>query len=343
MGYKKKKAEQEQAKWDEYLQKEMEKEQKTNGDDEKVTTKKTIKSGVKEDNLGDAFSFVGDCILDETWSMDKVKQTISENVANVPAANKMRIRSFNDHNRLIKVYNDSMTLKQNLKRSIKDFTQICCQETAKENEQFTADKILLYAARWFPQRMDFGNQIEYAFDKKLKIKSTLKEELSKISGIPLEHIRVEHPRAYLLKNVENRRKVCILDWENEKCTDQSTLTGKQWKCKSGEFILYKDNREKEKLTKEDFETASIVSLVPRREEALVFYTPQQQIEREKEEKLKKEKAKKEQEQAQKDAIERMKQSKDENIQKAQKTMEKSLRRRRRVKRMNKIHRGSQFI
>merc|ERR1712228_1012735 len=268
--YKKKKAEQDQKKWDEYLQKEMEKEKKTNDDEKKSVKAPTIKSGIKDDSLGDAFLFVGDCVLDENWSMDKVKQTIFENVANVPSANKMRIRSFNDHNRLIKVYNDSLTLKANLKRSIKDFTQICCQETAKENEQFTADKILLYAARWYPERMDFGNQIEYAFDKKLKIKSDLKEELSKISGIPLEHIRVEHPRAYLLKNVENRRKVCILDWENEKCGDQSTLTGKQWKCKSGEFILYKDNREKEKLTKEDFETGSIVSVLPQREQALVF-------------------------------------------------------------------------
>merc|ERR1712039_1031996 len=150
------------------------------------------------------------------------------------------------------------------------------------------------------------------------------EELSKISGIPLEHIRVVHPRAYLLKNVANRRKVCIQDWENEKCTEQSTLTGKQWKCKSGEFILYKDNRENERLTKEDFATASIVSFLPRREEALVFYSPEQQIQREKEEKLKKEKAKKEQEQAQKDAIERLKQSQDKGIRKAQASMEKSL-------------------
>merc|ERR1712130_853839 len=263
-----------------------EKEKKTN-DDKKTVKKTTIKSGIKDDSLGDAFLFVGDCILDENWSMDKVKQTIFENVANVPSANKMRIRSFNDHNRLIKVYNDSLTLKGNLKRSIKDFTQICCQETAKENEQFTADRILLYAARWYPERMDFCNQIEYAFNKKLKIKSDLKEELSKISGIPLEHIRVEHPRAYLLKNVENRRKVCILDWENTNCGDNTTLISKQWKCKNGEFILFKDNRETEKLTKEDFETGSITSVIPRREEALIFYSPQQQIEREKEEEIRK--------------------------------------------------------
>jgi len=264
--------------------------------------------------------------LDENWSLDKVKQTIAENVANVPSANRMRIRSFNDSsNRLIKVYNDSLTLKQNLKRSIKDFTQICCQQTEKENERFTADKILLYAARWYPERMDFGPQIEFAFDKKLKIKSSLREELAALSGIPLQHLRVEHPRAYLLKNVANRRKVCILDWENEKCSAQSTLVGKQWKCKSGEFILYKDNREKERLTKEDFETGtSIASLLPRREEALIFYSPAQQIQREKEQKLKKELAQKEQEQAQKDAIERMKQSNDKGIEKVKATMEKSL-------------------
>eukprot|EP00483_Globobulimina_turgida_P008624 UN08642 len=122
--------------------------------------------------------------------------------------------------------------------------------------------------------MDFGQQIEYAFDKKTKIKSELRLELSKYSGIPVEYIRCEHPRAYLLKNVENRRKVCILDWENANCTDHNTLTGKQWKCENGEFILYKDCREKERLTKENFETGSITSVIPRQEEALNFYSPQ---------------------------------------------------------------------
>merc|ERR1712176_927047 len=309
--------------------KEMEKEQeKKDGDDKKDDDKKkpipTIKSGVKEDNLGDAFLFVGDCVLDETWSMNKVKEEITKNVANVPPANQMRLRSFNDHNRLIKVYLDSKTLKQNLKRSIKDYTQICCQKTAKENEEFTEDKILLYVARWYPERMDFGQIVEYAFNKKTKIKSELREELSKFSGIPFENIRCEHPRAYLLKNPENRRKICILNWENTDCGDNTTLISKQWKCKSGEFILYKDNTEKERLTKEDFETASITSILPRREEALVFYTPQQQIQREKEQKLKEEQRKKEQEQAQKDAIQRMKESNDKNIKNAQKAMEKSL-------------------
>jgi len=286
--------------------------------------KKTIKSGVNSDNLGDAFLFVGNCVLDENWTMNKVKETITKNVANVPPSNRMRIRSFNDHNRLIKVYLDSLTLKENLKRSIKDYTQICCQKTAKEDEQFTKDMILLYVARWFPERMDFGPQIEYAFNKKLKIKSELKEELSKFSGIPLEHLRVEHPRAYLLKNVENRRKVCILDWENTNCGDNTTLISKQWKCKNGEFILFKDNRETEKLTKEDFETGSITSVIPRREEALIFYSPQQQIEREKEEEIRKQQRQKEQEQAQKDAIERMQNTKDLKSNQAQKVAVKSV-------------------
>eukprot|EP00483_Globobulimina_turgida_P001049 UN01051 len=256
--------------------------------------------------------------------MQKVKECIFASVANVPAANEMRVRSFNDYNRLLKVYLDSLTLGGNLKRPIKDYTQICCQKTATANESFTKEKILLYIARWYPERMDFGEQIEYAFNKKTKIKSDLRLELSKYSGIAVEYIRCEHPRAYLLKNVENRRKVCILNWENTNCSENSTIIGKQWKCKNGEFILYKDCREKEKLTKEDFESGSITSVIGRQEEALVFYSPQQQIEREKQEKLEQEERKKQQQEAQNDAIERMKQSSELAAKAAQKSMEKSL-------------------
>ena len=329
--YIRKKAEMEQRKWAEFVKREREKEQKQqdgdDGDDKKTkpTKPSPIKSGISEkEDLGEAFLFVGDCILDEEWSMDKVKQTITENVANVPPAYKMRLRSFNDHNRLMKVYLDSKTLKQNLKRSIKDFTQICCQETMTEDEHFTADKLLLYVARWYPDKMDFGPHVEYAFSKKMKIKSELREELSKMSGIPVEHIRTEHPRPYLLKNPENRRKICVLDWDNTNCGEGSTLTGKPWKCKSGDFVLYKDCREPEKLTKEDFETKSIASFLPAQEQALVFYSPQQQIEREQQQKEKEKENKAEFEKAQQDAIERMKQSADVAAKAAQKSMEKAM-------------------
>jgi hypothetical protein len=166
--YIKKRKAQEKRKWDEYLQQEFEKEKEK---EEKQDIKKQVKSGVEDNNLGQAFLFVGNCVLDCNWSMQKVKESICGSVANVPAANEMRVRSFNDYNRLLKVYLDSLTLGANLKRSIQDYTQICCQKTATANESFTKEKILLYIARWYPQRMDFGQQIEYAFDKKTKIKS----------------------------------------------------------------------------------------------------------------------------------------------------------------------------
>jgi len=328
--YKKKKAQREQKKWDEYLRKEKEKEEaaaaKNDDDDSKTPSMKpkTIKSGLPDESLGEAFLFVGDCVLDEQWTMERVKREIVSKVANVPPANQMRLRSFNDHNRLMKVYFDNKTLKGNLKKAIKDYTQICCQQTATENEEFSEDKILLYVAQWFPQRMDFGPTVEYAFNKKTKIKSELREELSKYSGIPVEHLRCDHPRAYYLQNPEHRRKICILDWENESCGEHTVLTSKQWKCKNGEFILFKDNREKEKLSKEDFETASISSLAQREENPLVFYTPQQQIEREIEQKKKEEEEKQMREQAQQDAIARMKQSHDVAAKAAQKSMQKSL-------------------
>eukprot|EP01083_Nonionella_stella_P118255 352992_1 len=314
--FKAKKRKREEDKWKAYLEAEKAKE-----------TAAVVKAEEKEkeEELGAAFLFVGDCVLDSEWPMDKVKREITQRVANVPPANQMRLRSFNDHNRLLKVYLDSKTLGKNLKKQIKDYTQICCQRTAKTNEVLNENMMLLYVARWFPDRMDFGEQIEFALNKKTKIKSELREELSALSGIAVEHIRCEHPRAYLLKNVENRRKVCILDWENSNCTANTTLVSKQWKCKNGEFILYKDNRQKERLTKDDFATKSITfALGSQREEALVFYSPQQQIEREKEKKEKEEANKKEMQQAQQDAIQRIKQSKDVAAKAAQKSMQKAL-------------------
>jgi len=340
--YKQKKAALEQKKWAEFVQSEREKEElKEDGDGDgdadgggdgdgskkeaATETAKSAASAASESaSLGDAFLFVGDCILDGEWPMDRVKRTITENVAGVPAANKMRLRSFNDHNRLMKVYLDSKTLRGNLRRSIKDFTQICCQETAAVDEHLTEDMLLLAVARWYPKRMDIGPPIELALKKKTKIKSELRTELSKMSGIPLEFIRCEHPRPYLLKKPENRRQICVLDWDNTACGDGSTLSGKQWKCKSGDFVLFKDCRETELLTKEDFQTKSISFLPAAREEALVFYSPQQQIEREQQQQREQKEKQEELERAQQDAIERMKQSKEVAAKAALKSMENAM-------------------
>jgi len=208
----------------------------------------------------------------------------------------MRIRDFTSA-RLTKVYLDTKTLRANCGRgrnNVHDFQQICVQKTATK-EHFTKDHLLLLVGRWHSRKMDFSEFQELSFLNTTSIKTELRQILSEYSGIKYEDLQVIHPLPYQVLKVRERTKICIADWEMLDVRDESTLgTARPWKCKSGEYIVYKDKNEKELYTREDFDLG-LVSLAPfiREEVPLIFYTPEQQLEREQamEEEKKKEKEK----------------------------------------------------
>jgi len=210
--------------------------------------------------------------------MKKVKETIHEKVENVPPPELMRIREF-ANKRLTKIYLDTKTLGKNAGGSILDFKQICCQRTSKP-ETIDKDSIMLYVARWHPETLDYSTPQEMSFSKHCLI-TDLKKDLSSLSGIPLEHIRVEHPRPFLLKN-EHKKRICILDWDGSKLIASSTLGSKPWSLRSGDHIFYKDNREKEKYSKDDF-AENIMLKMEFEEQPLIIYDPLEQMLREEEE------------------------------------------------------------
>ncbi|ETO20273.1 hypothetical protein RFI_16943 [Reticulomyxa filosa] len=259
-----------------------------------------------EPDLGDAFLFVGNVILDENWKMGHVKQVIFDAIPNVlrrerkrkkkkkkrrtifciyfmPHPDYMRIRDFTS-SRLTKVYLDTKTLRGNCgrgKNNVHDFQQICVQKVATK-EHLTKDHLLLLVGRWYPREMDFAVFEELSFLNSTPIKTDLRRMLSEYSGISFEDLQVIRPFPYQITKVKERAKLCVADWEMLDIRNDSTLASKRpWKCKSGDYIVFKDRNEKELYTREDFDMG-LVSLAPfiREEVPLIFYTPEQQIERE---------------------------------------------------------------
>jgi len=218
----------------------------------------------------------------------------------------MRIREFMG-NRFTKIYSDNKKLGQNTGNSIKDYKQICCQITINE-DNFTNHHILLNVSRWYPEKFMFGKFEEISLLKNTKIKSELREIISKYSQINIQDIRIEHPRPYELK-INERKKLCILDWNNDKCNDHSTLISEPWTCKDGDYILFKNNQEQERYNLKDFDQGPMQSISFLREEKpLIFYSPEEQIAREKEEEERKQKLEEDKLKNQQDAIERFAQN-----------------------------------
>jgi len=138
----------------------------------------------------------------------------------------------------------------------------------------------------------------------------------------LEHIRVEHPRPFLLKN-EHKKRICILDWDGSKLIASSTLGSKPWSLRSGDHIFYKDNREKEKYSKDDF-AENIMLKMEFEEQPLIIYDPLEQMLREEEENKKLTEQKEKFDTAQQDAILRMQDNAHASAAKAQTIIQKSL-------------------
>ena len=269
----------------------------------------------EEMDLGDAFLFVGSVILDKRWDMKKVKEHIFDNVANVPKVSLMRLREFNN-NRLTRTYSDNKTLGKNAGSSLKDYKGLCIQKCATENELFDNNSLLLNVARWYPEKLMYSRPIEMSFRKHMKIKTELKNFLSDYSGIKFENLRCENPRPYLLK-AGDIEKICILDWDNTKCDSNSTLSSQPWKCKSGDFILFKNNNEKELFGSKDFENANQFSgRFQQAEVPLVILTPEEQILKEEEEKRKRELQKQQDEKNRQDAQNRYNEKKQQQQQQA---------------------------
>jgi len=222
---------------------------------------------------------------------------------------------------------DTKTLRANCgrgKNNVHDFQQICVQKTATK-EHFTKDHLLLLVGRWNPRKMDFSVFQELSFANSTQIKTELRQLLSEYSGIKYEDLQVIHPLPYQVLRVKERTKICIADWEMHDIRDESTLSStRPWKCKNGEYIIYKDKNEKELYTREDFDLG-LVSLAAfiREEVPLIFYTPEQQLERELQMEEQKKKDKEELSAAQKQAVERLQNVTHQSAAKAQEMLAKS--------------------
>jgi len=203
-----------------------------------------------------------------------------------------------NNNKLTKVYTDDANLRQNAP-GLKDYRCIALQRTLV-SEHLTKAHKLINVQRWFPEQFKLSKPVEMAVLGATKV-SELKALLAEIYVVPLEHIRIDKPFAWKLHDKEN---LPTLDWQGSKLKPESTLGGLPWRILDGDFIVFKDNREKERVIVTQTSEAGRIVPVRQAERALRMYTPEEQAIREVEEKKKEEDAKKADEVARNDAIKR---------------------------------------
>eukprot|EP00455_Lapot_gusevi_P008301 TRINITY_DN13606_c0_g1_i2.p1 TRINITY_DN13606_c0_g1~~TRINITY_DN13606_c0_g1_i2.p1 ORF type:complete len:372 (-),score=184.15 TRINITY_DN13606_c0_g1_i2:67-1119(-) len=257
----------------------------------------------KVEDAEDLFIHIGDVVLDETWDLARVKTELAT-LEQAPPSDLIRIRERLER-RLTKVYLDTQTLKQNA-LGLKDFKEIVLQRT-KVAESITADHLLLPVRQWFPVEYKLGPVEEMAFLKSTTI-GELKATFASIYSIPVEDVRVCKPFAYQLKDLDNMPK---LDWFGVKTTDASTLGGAPWRTRSGDYILFKDNRQPERVIEEAVPVGA-VGWQPPVERALKIYSLEEQMIREAERLSLEEEQKKNEEAARQEAIIRVEEAKKNN-------------------------------
>lgn len=176
-------------------------------------------------------------VLCDDWDTKHTKQVLSE-LKGAPAADRMRIRDKLSDN-LGNVWKDDKTVGKNAPGS-RDGKEIVLIQTHTE-EFFTAKHILLCIHQWLPQEQQLAEPKEIAFHKSDTIAS-FKTSLGEMNDIPADEVRVVKARAFQLKDLSMVPK---MDWFGLELSDESKIGSSPWKCRDGDIVLFKDNRQKE--------------------------------------------------------------------------------------------------
>jgi hypothetical protein len=228
------------------------------------------------------FRLLGSVVLDGSWSLARAKGVLA-GLTGAPSAAFTRVRE-KSATQLTHVWVDGKTVKKNCPGD-DDGRELVLQET-KVEETLGDDSLLLNVQQWFPAECRLGRADEMAFARGMKL-SALKQCLGELHGLPTEEVRVVKPRLFKLKDKQN---IPGLDWFGMDVSDGSSLGGAPWKCRSGDFVLFKDNRAQERA-QEDAKALQLAKLKqqPERQQpralemGVKFYTKAEIVERRAEE------------------------------------------------------------
>jgi hypothetical protein len=245
----------------------------------------------------DPVAYVGDAILNEDWPMSQVKAEIGILAGLSPNQFRLRDRL---GTRLTNVYVDTMTLRQTCK-GISDFKEIVIQRIFHD-EVLTEDHLLLNVVIFNPLEISLSSAREIGLLKSATIEEA-KFELSRIFEIPFEHLRITHPLAFQLKEINT---IPGMDWDGFQLPDNATLSGKPWLLKHGEYLAIKDNRIQDKTAKKADDKPERPKTPPARDEPkFKIYTAEERKENERKRAEAEAKAKEDEEKAREEAVRRI--------------------------------------
>eukprot|EP01083_Nonionella_stella_P121455 364939_1 len=186
--------------------------------------------------------YIGDIVLENEWSMYRVKKEISARFSGqIPLVKYMRIREF-VNNRLTHVYYDERTFAENAGGSLQDYKEIVCQRCMRQ-EVITKQHVLVHVV--FFDGTQCGKMYDMAFLKTCSIRSEFKKVLSEISGIQQDKIQVRKVWPHVYKDQITRWNCQDFKrnwWEDKMLRD----------LRSGDIVLYKKTyQNQQSLVKEE--------------------------------------------------------------------------------------------
>lgn len=251
-----------------YVPYEEEGDELKNENDDLITSKIDVNSEKTKNKflkMREQFTLIGNIIVDQDMKLSEWKKTLSEKFNTEPSRIRLRLKNgliltkpiFKDEK--LKDVIPSLSNGRDIAITLLD-----------EAEQLEDDDLIIRVQKWYPNEWKFDPKKEIVINKiKHKTSKSLKKRLSELFKMNEEDISIaKPPLAFEYWQNPACGDIVVLNWES----DTQNITAPPLSIDDGVLILFKNNKEKEKVPPEELEKLGFTQKKEEREQALKIWT-----------------------------------------------------------------------
>lgn len=199
------------------------------------------------------FKLLGKVALEENMKLIDFKTKIAAHLG-LPSANHVRLRTKMGTMFLTLMTQDDCTMKENCP-SLMDGKQFVVQ-MLKQPEVLVKGDILINVQRWYPSQWKLGKKVEVVVNEEKRFKSTeeLKKAIAAVHDEALESLEfmslTKCPGSFEFWSQKECADVVLFTWDLE----SDNVFAKPFGLRDGEYMLFKDSREAEKIPIDQLKT-----------------------------------------------------------------------------------------
>lgn len=235
------------------------------------------------------FKVMGNFKINEDWMLDDLKDEVLENFSgehDLGPKDSMRFR-YQGQKKLLKDFVPFDKPLKSVSLLCEDGADLVLQPMSEPEELRHKKDIIVNICRYYPETQTLGKPREIVLDWKTRVKEGVRKELEdQTKGeINPDNLLYFKPISYFLLRKEF---LYTSDWHLTKSQPGDAIHTPPWRTKSGDYILYKDDSEKEPK-RDEYEGSGSGGTVSsalhmhrhRQERGIKILTAEEQVERQK--------------------------------------------------------------